>query len=70
MTPDQLIDELARPTFVLRMARALENNRLAPHTKPAMVKSARTRAAQARIDIDLIVERYITQKRQAHGSAS
>lgn len=58
MTEDQLIDRLAKPIYVLRMARPMEANRLAPHTNPAMVRSARTRAANARREIRSIVLQY------------
>lgn len=46
---DQLVDKLAKPTFVLRMARPLENKN----------KSAKTRAHNARKEIEDIIYNYM-----------
>lgn len=50
---DKLIDDLAKPTYVLRMARANENS---PNS--AMRTSARKRAAKARLQIRRIALKY------------
>jgi hypothetical protein len=54
MTVDQLVDKLAKPTYVLRMARPLEKD-----TNPAMGKSARRRAYNARREIRELVTTYV-----------
>lgn len=51
---DQLISDLGRPIFVLRMASALENTTHEGHRK-----SARTRARNARIDILNTVKDFV-----------
>lgn len=61
MTVDELVDKLARPIYVLRMARPHGDVIVSSSGYPtqAMIKSAKTRANNARKEIDNIVSSYV-----------
>lgn len=58
MTVDEFIDKLAKPQYVLRMAKPFEYKDITALNKP-MIESARKRAEEARKKIDELIIEYV-----------
>ncbi len=63
MTIDELVDRMAKPVFVLRMARAMEENRWA--SKPQR-KGAEKRAEKARTEIRDLIDDFVVSHPNAY----